>query len=57
MIAVVPSLIAILAFSLVTSVFGEWCAERLRIDAETGSKVGLVVAALAAPILVVSAMN
>jgi hypothetical protein len=57
MTAVVPSLIAVLALSLVTSVFGEWCAERLRIDAETGSKVGLVVAALAVPVLVVSAMN
>jgi hypothetical protein len=57
MTAIVPSLIAVLAFSLVTSVLGEWCAERLRVDAETGSKVGLAVAALTVPVLVVSAMN
>jgi hypothetical protein len=56
MFAAVPSLIAVLAFSLVSSMCGEWCAERLSIDAETGSKVGLVIAALVVPFLVVSAL-
>jgi hypothetical protein len=57
MLAAVPGLIVVLALSLVTSLCGEWCAERLRVDAETGSKVGLVIAALVVPVLLVSALS
>lgn len=54
MLAVVPSLLAVVAFSLVASMCGEWCAERLSIETETGSKLGLVFAAVAVQILAIS---
>lgn len=52
MLAVIPSLIAALTFSLVASSCGEWCAERFHIPAESGATAGLVLAALAVPTLV-----
>lgn len=57
MLAIIPSLLAVLLFSLVASSCGEWCAERLRLEAETGMKAGLVAAAVAVQAVVVAALG
>jgi hypothetical protein len=57
MLAIVPGLLAVLLFSLVASSCGEWCAERLRLEAETGMKAGLVAAAVAVQAIVFLALG
>ncbi|MEI2692479.1 MAG: hypothetical protein V9H69_23275 [Anaerolineae bacterium] len=57
MLAIFPGLLAVLLFTLVASSCGEWCAKRLRLQAETGMKAGLVAAAVAVQAMVFLALG
>lgn len=58
MLAVLPSLIAILSIALIGSLCGEWCAQHFfRTEPEVGSRAGLLAAALAVQIIVLAATS